>query len=137
VEDDPLRSPLFPEHAQHVVVRVTVVDRQREVVLLRDADVLLERADLCRAAVLAGAEEVETGLADRPDAGQRREPLDAGEVLVETDAPFLTPMPYRGRPNAPYLIPLTMRALATVRGEDVDELCGAVATNGHRAFGYS
>ena len=57
-------------------------------------------------------------------------------LLVETDAPFLTPMPFRGRPNAPYLIPLTMRALADARGEDLDELCGAVAANGHRAFGY-
>ncbi len=55
-------------------------------------------------------------------------------LLVETDAPFLTPMPYRGRPNASYLIPLTMRALAEVRGEDLDQLCAAVAANGRRAF---
>jgi len=55
-------------------------------------------------------------------------------ILVETDAPFLTPMPFRGRPNAPYLIPLTVRALAAVRGEDVDALCTAIAANGKRAF---
>jgi TatD DNase family protein len=55
-------------------------------------------------------------------------------LLVETDAPFLTPMPYRGRPNAPYLVPLTVRALAAVRGQDVDELCGALAANTRRAF---
>jgi len=60
----------------------------------------------------------------------------ADRLLVETDAPFLTPMPFRGRPNAPYLIPLTVRALAAVRGEDVDELCGAIAANGRRVFGY-
>ena len=36
-------------------------------------------------------------------------------LLVETDAPFLTPMPYRGRPNAPYLVPLTVRAIADGR----------------------
>ena len=35
-------------------------------------------------------------------------------VLVETDAPFLTPVPYRGRPNASYLVPLTVRAMAEV-----------------------
>jgi TatD DNase family protein len=55
-------------------------------------------------------------------------------LLVETDAPFLTPMPYRGRPNGSYLIPLTMRALADVRGDDLDDLCGSVAANGRRAF---
>ena len=38
------------------------------------------------------------------------------QLLVETDAPFLTPMPYRGRPNASYLIPLTVRAMAAVKG---------------------
>lgn len=55
-------------------------------------------------------------------------------LLVETDAPFLTPMPYRGRPNGPYLVPLTMRALADVRGADLGELCDAVMANGRRLF---
>ncbi|GGW41915.1 TatD family hydrolase [Streptomyces xantholiticus] len=57
-------------------------------------------------------------------------------VLVETDAPFLTPAPYRGRPNAPYLIPVTLRAMAAVKGMDEDALAGAIATNTARAFGY-
>ncbi len=56
-------------------------------------------------------------------------------VLVETDAPYLTPTPHRGRPNASYLIPLTLRAMAETRGEDVDELAAAVAANTDRAFG--
>lgn len=56
-------------------------------------------------------------------------------ILVETDAPFLTPMPYRGRPNGPYLIPLTVRALAEVTGMDLDELCAAISANGERVFG--
>jgi TatD DNase family protein len=60
-------------------------------------------------------------------------PLDG--FLVETDAPFLTPMPYRGRPNASYLIPLTVRALAEVTGHDLDALCAAISANGDRAFG--
>ncbi|GGS49586.1 TatD family hydrolase [Streptomyces cinerochromogenes] len=57
-------------------------------------------------------------------------------VLVETDAPFLTPAPYRGRPNAPYLIPVTVRAMAAVRGIDEDALATALAANTARAFGY-
>ncbi|WP_370419633.1 TatD family hydrolase [Streptomyces sp. QH1-20] len=57
-------------------------------------------------------------------------------VLVETDAPFLTPMPYRGRPNAPYLIPVTLRAMAEIKGVHEDALATAVAANTARAFGY-
>ncbi|MFH8567310.1 TatD family hydrolase [Streptomyces sp. NPDC017993] len=55
-------------------------------------------------------------------------------VLVETDAPFLTPAPYRGRPNAPYLIPVTLRAMAEVKGMTEDALASAVAANTARAF---
>jgi TatD DNase family protein len=61
-------------------------------------------------------------------------PMD--RLLVETDAPFLTPVPFRGRPNAPYLIPVTLRAMAAARGTDEDALAGAVAANTARAFGY-
>ncbi len=56
-------------------------------------------------------------------------------VLVETDAPFLTPHPYRGRPNASYLIPVTMRVMADVRQVDLAELGTAVAANTVAAFG--
>jgi TatD DNase family protein len=56
-------------------------------------------------------------------------------ILVETDAPFLTPMPYRGRTNASYLVPLTMRAMAEARGDDLAELCAAVDANTDAAFG--
>ncbi|MFD9814563.1 TatD family hydrolase [Streptomyces sp. NPDC059080] len=57
-------------------------------------------------------------------------------LLVETDAPFLTPAPFRGRPNAPYLIPVTLRAMAEVKGATEDALATAVAANTARAFGY-
>ncbi|WJV48196.1 TatD family hydrolase [Streptomyces flavofungini] len=57
-------------------------------------------------------------------------------VLVETDAPFLTPAPYRGRPNAPYLIPVTLRAMAEVRGIDEDAMAAAISSNTARAFDY-
>ncbi len=63
--------------------------------------------------------------------------LPAELLLVETDAPFLAPAPHRGRPNAPYLVPLTVRALAEVRGDDLDGLCGQLAANGRRVFGLA
>jgi TatD DNase family protein len=56
-------------------------------------------------------------------------------LLVETDAPFLTPAPYRGRPNASYLVPVTVRAMAEVRGVDLTTLCEAIDRNTETAFG--
>ncbi len=56
-------------------------------------------------------------------------------LLVETDAPFLTPHPFRGRPNASYLIPLTVRAMAEIRADDLEELCCALAANTARVYG--
>ena len=58
-------------------------------------------------------------------------------LLVETDAPYLTPTPHRGATNSSYLIPLTMRRMAEVRGEDLAELCRAVEANTEVAFGGS
>ncbi len=56
-------------------------------------------------------------------------------LLVETDAPFLTPTPYRGKPNASYLVPVTLRALAAVRTQDLEFLCRSVQTATFAAFG--
>ena len=56
-------------------------------------------------------------------------------VLVETDAPFLTPHPHRGQPNAPYLVPLTLRHMAGVRGVDVAEMAEQVMSNTTRVYG--
>ena len=60
-------------------------------------------------------------------------PLD--RVLVETDAPFLTPVPLRGRPNASYLVPTTVRAMAEVRGIALADLCRALDANADAALG--
>lgn len=57
------------------------------------------------------------------------------QMLVETDAPYLAPVPYRGRPNAPYLIPLTVRALAGTIGIEVEQICTAISGTGERVFG--
>jgi TatD DNase family protein len=60
-------------------------------------------------------------------------PLDL--LLVETDAPFLTPAPHRGAANAPYLIPVTVRAMAEVAGVDLERMCTALGANSERVFG--
>lgn len=60
-------------------------------------------------------------------------PLD--RILVESDAPFLTPTPFRGRPNAPYLVPHTLRFIADHLGKDLAMLCAIVADNTERAYG--
>jgi len=57
------------------------------------------------------------------------------QMLVETDAPFLTPMPYRGRTNSPYLVPITVRYIAELKGVAVDELCAGLSATGTRVFG--
>jgi TatD DNase family protein len=56
-------------------------------------------------------------------------------LLVETDAPFMTPVPHRGRPNAPSYVPHTLRCLAEVKNVDLGELCDGVTAAGRRAFG--
>ena len=60
---------------------------------------------------------------------------DPGLVLVETDAPFLTPHPYRGQPNASYMVPYTVRAMAAVLGADLAELCTRIAENTRAVYG--
>lgn len=59
----------------------------------------------------------------------------AERLLVETDAPYLTPVPHRGKPNASYLIPVTVRSMAEYRGDDLAELCGVLDANATALFG--
>jgi TatD DNase family protein len=56
------------------------------------------------------------------------------QMLVETDAPFLTPHPFRGRPNEPYCVAYTVRDLAELRGMDVGDLASAVRDTAERVF---
>jgi TatD DNase family protein len=55
-------------------------------------------------------------------------------LLIETDAPFLTPHPFRGQPNQSYVLPYTARALAEIRGQDAEEVARAVTDNAMRAY---
>lgn len=58
-------------------------------------------------------------------------------LLVETDAPFLTPHPYRGKPNEPYCLPYTVRALAELRGCSAEELARLTTENAGRVYRLS
>jgi TatD DNase family protein len=95
-------------------------------------DAAFARACLDRGAWLSFAGTVTFKNAEPLRQALRVVPRD--RVLVETDAPYLTPMPYRGRPNASYLIPLTLRAMAEVKGVAEDDLALAVAANTEAAF---
>lgn len=91
------------------------------------------RACLDRGAFLSFAGTVTFGNAHDLREALASAPQD--RVLVETDAPFLTPHPYRGAVNASYLIPVTVRLMAEVREEDLGDLCAAIDDNTSRAFG--
>ena len=58
------------------------------------------------------------------------------QLLVETDAPFLTPHPYRGQPNEPYCVNYTLREIAELRGVSLEELVVATTTTAERTFGF-
>jgi TatD DNase family protein len=109
---------------------------ERTVLHCFSGDVDFARACLDRGAYLSFAGTVTFKNAANLRRALAVAPLD--RILVETDAPFLTPLPFRGRPNAPYLVPYTVRAMAALRGMDSDtglaELCQALDGNLRHAF---
>lgn len=93
------------------------------------------RECLGRGAYLSFAGTVTFKNAEEIRAALRVTPAD--RVLVETDAPYLAPTPHRGRPNASYLVPLTVRAMAATRDDDLSDLCVAIDANTNEAYGGS
>ncbi|WP_137723524.1 TatD family hydrolase [Prescottella subtropica] len=94
-------------------------------------------ATMARACVDAGYVLSFSGTVSFKNAKALREaallvPVD--QVLVETDAPFLTPHPFRGAPNQSYCLPYTVRALAEVRGEDPQVLAAASTATAERVY---
>jgi TatD DNase family protein len=61
--------------------------------------------------------------------------IPPGQLLVETDAPFLTPHPHRGAPNEPYCLPYTVRALADLTDRPSGELAADSSANARRVYG--
>ena len=57
-------------------------------------------------------------------------------AMVETDAPYLTPMPYRGRTNAPYMIPYTLRAMADTLDMPIDAVAAATRETTREVYGF-
>ncbi|WP_424465178.1 TatD family hydrolase [Pseudoclavibacter helvolus] len=95
-------------------------------------------ADMARIAAAEGWYLSFAGTVTFKNAASLREALAVTpleRILVETDAPFLTPVPFRGRPNAPYLIPVTLRAMAAHLDLPVDELSAQVGANTEAVYG--
>jgi TatD DNase family protein len=95
-------------------------------------------ADMARRCVVAGYVLSFSGTVTFRNAKSLRDaamvvPLQ--QLLVETDAPFLTPHPFRGRPNEPYCAAYTLRELADLRGVQVGELATIVTATVNRVFG--
>ncbi|MCL2593925.1 MAG: TatD family hydrolase [Promicromonosporaceae bacterium] len=70
---------------------------------------------------------------DQLRAALRAVPLS--QVLVETDAPYLTPMPFRGQPNAPYVVAHTVRAIADVLRRPLAEVCATISATSNEVYG--
>jgi TatD DNase family protein len=96
-------------------------------------DAAFARACLDRGAFLSFAGTVTFKNAAPVREAARIAPID--RILVETDAPYLTPTPHRGRTNASYLVPYTVRTLADLRKDVLERLCAAVDSNTEAAFG--
>jgi TatD DNase family protein len=62
--------------------------------------------------------------------------IPPGQLLVETDAPFLTPHPFRGAPNEPYCLPYTVRALADVIRRPAADLAADSAATARKTYGF-
>ena len=62
--------------------------------------------------------------------------IPPGQLMVETDAPFLTPHPFRGAPNEPYCLPYTVRALAELLDRPAEQLAVDSAATARRIYGF-
>jgi TatD DNase family protein len=120
-------------HADVVDVLLADGAPERTVFHCFSGDAALARLAADHGWYLSFAGPVTFGANDALRAALAVTPLD--HVLVETDAPYLTPHPFRGRPNAPYLLPHTVRTVATVLGRPLDDVCRAILATTERVYG--
>ena len=106
---------------------------ERTVLHCFSGDLDFARACLDRGAWLSYAGTVTFKNAAPLRAALAGTPMD--RILVETDAPYLTPMPHRGRPNASYLVPHTVRVMSDVLHRPLAEVCAAIDANTDVAYG--
>lgn len=95
-------------------------------------------AEMARECVAKGYILSFAGTVTFKNAPQLREALKlvpSNQLLVETDSPFLAPMPHRGALNTPSQIPNILRFMAAERGDDLVELVGSISNNLNRIFG--
>lgn len=97
-------------------------------------------AEFAREALARGCYLSFAGTVTFKNAAYLREALAVtplNRVMVETDAPFLTPEPWRGRPNSSYLIPHTMRTIAEVKGVSLEDACNQVRATELDVYGWA
>ncbi|WP_324650658.1 TatD family hydrolase [Georgenia sp. H159] len=121
--------------AHEAVVEVLLADGapERTVFHCFSGDVALARTCAERGWYLSVAGPVTFKANDTLRAAVREVPPEL--LLVETDAPYLTPAPHRGRPNGPYVLPLTVRRLAEETGTGLAELCRRLTDNTETVYG--
>lgn len=94
-------------------------------------------SEMARACIEAGYVLSFSGTVSFKNAKALREAallVPSDQLIVETDAPFLTPHPFRGAPNESYCLPYTVRALADIRGEDPEALAEASTATAERVY---
>jgi TatD DNase family protein len=126
---------IHDREAHEEVLRVLAEEGAPEHTVLHcfSGDVAFATACVERGYVLSFAGTLTFGNAGHLREAAAMTPVD--QMLVETDAPFLTPMPHRGRPNGSRLVPHTVRALSEVTGVELAELCAGLTATAERVFG--
>ncbi|WP_456845932.1 TatD family hydrolase [Cellulomonas sp. P5_C6] len=130
-----LALQIHDRDAHDEVVEVLLADGapDRTVFHCFSGDAALARLAVEHGWYLSFAGPVSFGPNDELRAALREVP--PSRLLVETDAPYLTVHPFRGRPNAPYLLPGTVRAVAAVTGRPLEDVCTALAATSEAVYG--